>query len=269
MSILSKLLSLKPIDEKIVQAIVQAVALPAVEIDSAGLGADLAAVKWSSQRLQGPSSPRRQSPTQRKRRAATVRTHAAKLFAALGPAVEEAEARDELWRNLCGLQPDADLPPLQLRVEAFAEFLDILQLLARDAAETLSAAGAEIENVKERKKLGDSNPAWARSVSLWSPPATVSWIIAFELAPIFKAHFGREARAPTPSQAVKDRTPRGPFVQFVQAVQQHLKLFPDQESVSPHTIAEALSIRKHEAEEQARAAARVQTFLQGDPRRTF
>lgn len=89
MSILSRLLSLEPIDENIVQAIVVSVALPAAKIDFAVLGADLAEAKWSSLRLQGPSSPRKQTLTQRKRSAATVRTHAAKLFEALGPAVED------------------------------------------------------------------------------------------------------------------------------------------------------------------------------------
>ncbi len=269
MSILSELLSLEPIEEKIVQAIVQAVALPAVEIDSAALGADLAAVKWSSQRLQGPSSPRKQSPTKRKQRAATVRTHAKTLFAALDSAVEEAEARDELWRNLCGLQPDADLPPLQLRVEAFAEFLDILRLLAQDADQTLSAASAEIQSVKERKKMEDSNPAWARFVGLWRPPKAVSWFIAFELAPIFERHFGRKARASTPSQAARDRTPRGPFVQFVLAVQQHLRLFPNNGSVSAHTVADAVAIRKFRSDEQGRADARVRSLLQGESHRKF
>jgi hypothetical protein len=270
MSILSKLLALEPIDEDIVQAIVEAVALRGVKIDFAALGADLAGAKWSSQRHRGKeSSPPKQSATQRKRRAATVRTHAAKLFDALGPAVEEAEARDELWRNLCGLQPDADLPPLQLRVDAFAEFLDILRLLARDADQALSAAGAEIETVKSRKKLEDSNPGWARFVRLWSPPDTVSWIIAFELAPIFETHFKKKATASTPSQAAEDRTPQGPFVRFVRAVQQHLNLFPDQESVSPHTIAEALAIGKSRKAEQARADARVRSLLQGESHRNF
>jgi hypothetical protein len=267
MSILSQLLALQPVDESIVGAIVEAVALPAVKIDFAALGADLSAAQWSSQRLQGKSSLRKQSPTQRKRRAETVRTHAAKLFAALGPAVEEADARDEFWRKFCGLQPDQDLPPLPLRVEAFAEFLDILQFLALDADQTLSAAGAEIQNVKERKKMEDSNPAWARFVGLWGPPETVSWIIAFELAPIFETHFKKKTTASTPSQAAEDRTPRGPFVRFVRAVQQHLKLFPDQESVSPHTIAEALAIRKSRKAEQSRADARLRHLLQGDPRK--
>lgn len=263
MSILSKLLSLEPIDEKIVQAIVVSVALPAVKIDFAALGADLAGAKWSSQRLQGPSSPRKLSASQRIRRAATVRTHAAKLFAALGPAVEEAEARDELWRNLWGLQPDADPPTLQLRVEAFAAFLSILQLLARDADQTLSAAGAEIQSVKEQKKVADSNPAWARFVSLWTPPKTVSWIIAFELAPIFETHFGRKATASTPSQVAEVRTPQGPFVRFVRAVQQHLNLFHDQGSVSPHTVVDALKMRKSRKADEVRADASTQAFLQG------
>ena len=154
MSILSKLLSLEPIDEKIVQAIVDSVALRGVKLDFAALGADLAEAKWSSQRLRGKkSSPPKQSATQRIRSAATVQTHAAKLFATLGSALEEAETRDGLWRNFCGLQPDEDLPPLALRVEAFAEFLEILQLLTRDADQTLAAAGAEIETVKARKKM--------------------------------------------------------------------------------------------------------------------
>jgi hypothetical protein len=198
MSILSRLLSLEPIDEKIVQAIVDSVALRSAKIDVAALGADLAEAKWSSLRLEGPLSPRKQTSTQRKQRAATIRTHAAKLFAALGSAAEEAEARDELWRDLCGLQVDEQLPPLPLRVEAFAEFLDILQLLTRDADKALSAAGAEIQSVKEQKRIQDSNPAWARFVRLWSPPKTVTWTIAFELAPIFERHFKRKATAATP-----------------------------------------------------------------------
>ena len=261
MSILSKLLALEPIDENIVGAIVKAVALPAVKVDFAALGADLAGAKWSSQRLRGKkSSPATQSATQRKRIASTVKTHASKLFVALGSVVEEAETRDRLWRNLCGLQPDEDLPPLPSRVEAFAEFLDILQFLALDADQALSAAGAEIQNVKRQR----SNRHWASFVRFWSPPKTVTWLIAFDLAPIFETHFGRKARASTPSQAAKDRTPRGPFVRFVQAVQLHLNLFPDQETVSPHTVAEALAIRKHEADAQARAEARLRPFLQGD-----
>ncbi|VFU10495.1 hypothetical protein [Methylocella tundrae] len=267
MSVLSQILAFQPVDECIVGAIVEAVALPAVKIDCAALGADLAAAQWRSQRLQGKSSPRKQSPTQRKRRAETVRTHAAKLFNALGPAVEEAATRDELWRNLCGLQPDEDLPPSPLRVEALGQFLDILQLLALGSDRTLSAAGAEIQTVKVRKRMEDSNPAWARLVDLWSPPKTVTWIIAFDLAPVFEAHFKKKATASTPSQATEDRTPQGPFVRFVRAVQQHLKLFPDQESVSPHTVAEALAIRKHEADEQGRIDARLRPFLQGDSRK--
>lgn len=113
------------------------------KIDFTSLGADLGEAKWSARRLQETSSSQKQSPTLRKRRAATVKTHATKLFAVLGPAVEETVTRDQLCRGLCGLQQYEDLPPLPLRVEAFAEFLDIFQLLALDANQALSAAGAE------------------------------------------------------------------------------------------------------------------------------
>jgi hypothetical protein len=128
-------------------------------------------------------------------------------------------------------------------------------------------ANGKIHSTKETEKLFGSSPGLAKLRDLWNSPRSVSWIIAWELAPIFKRHFGRRATASMPSEASGVRTPQGPFVRFVQSVQQNLKLFPGQESVPPHTIDSALRKSKTQRDEQARADARVGPLLQGDLQR--
>jgi hypothetical protein len=132
--------------------------------------------------------------------------------------------------------------------KAIGEFLLSLRFLIRDADQIISEANAEIRQGRKAKKPLESSPPPLDSLgSLFSgdnPPETVSWTIAWELAPIFEERFCENATASTPSEASKDRTPGGPFVRFVQAVQQNLDVFPGQDAVSPHTIASALARTK-------------------------
>jgi len=263
MSILSKILALEPVDENIVKAIVQAVGLPTDKIDFAALGEDLAGARMNGQWTHQISSPAKVPPSKRRLHAEKVRSHAKKLLASLVP-TDENDGRYEFWQLIDSRQKTQELPNPKACPKKFGLFLHFILLVIRDADQIISAADAEIQSSKDLETIRASSPSFAELHDLWSPPQTVPSIVAWDLAPIFEAHFGRKARASTPSQAAADRTPQGPFVQFVQAVQQHLKLFPDQESVSPHTIAQGLAFRKSRNAEQARADARVQALLQGD-----
>jgi len=193
--------------------------------------------------------------------AKTIRGHAEKLFSALS-STHEVDARFEFWKLILSRQQDEGL-------KALTEFLLFLRLLIRDADQIISGADAEIQEKKNAEKLLESSPGIARSLHLfyplYNPPETVSWIIAWELAPIYEKHFRRRATTSTPSQAAGKRTPRGPFVQFMQADQQHLNLFPGEENpVSPETIATALARTKSQREEQALKDDGVRKLLQGE-----
>jgi len=257
MSLLSKMLkALEPVDEDIVKKIVNAVDLAPDKLDLAALGADLAVPRSSAVRSREMSTSRKIPPSERREHAKTIRTHAEKLFSALS-STDEVDARFEFWRLILIRQQYEGF-------KALSEFLLFLRLIIRDADQIISAADAEIQSIKVRKKLHVSTPPSLALGSFHSPPS-VSWVIAWELAPIFEKHFQRNATTSTPSEAYDDRTPRGPFVQFVQAVQQQLNLFPGTENpVSPQTIATALARTKSQREEQAPRDDRVRDLLQGE-----
>ena len=240
MSGLLKLLeALKPVDEDVVKRIVQAVGIAADKMDLASLGKDLAVLRARGLYACEMSSSRKVAPTQRKRHAESVRSHADKLLSALSPA-HEFDTRVWFLSLFCRRQHDKG-------PKAIGELLLSLRFLIHDADQIISEANAEIRQGGKAKKPLESPPPLDSLGSLFSrynPPDTVSWTIAWELAPIFKNHFCKNATASTPSEASKDRTPRGPFVQFVQAVQQNLFVFPGQDAVSPHTIASALARTK-------------------------
>jgi hypothetical protein len=256
MSLLSKLLkALEPVDEDILKKIVQAVDLAPDKLDLTALGADLAVPRASAVWPREMSTSRKIPPSEQRKHAKTIRTHAEKLFSALS-STDEVDARFEFWRLISSRQQDEGL-------KALSEFLLFLRLLIRDADQIISAADAEIQTIKVRKKRLVSTPPSLALGSFHSPPSA-SWIIAWELAPIFEKHFRKKATTSTPSEAHDDRTPRGPFVQFVQAVQQQLNLFPSEENlVSPQTIATALARTKSQRAERALRDTCVRDLLQG------
>ena len=248
MSLLSKLLEvLKPVDEDIVKKIVQAVDRASGKVDLAALGADLALLGAKRELPRAKLSSRKRSPTKRKLHAETVRSHAEKLLSALSP-THAFDTRLEFWNMF--YRREGDEGP-----KAIDEYLLFLKFLIHDADQIISEANTEIKKGKKTSKpLKSSPPSSLHSLfSQDTPLETVSWTIAWELAPIFEKHFCKKATASTPSQASKDRTPRGLFVQFVQAIQQNLDVFPGQDAVSPQTIASALSRTKSQRREWAKS----------------
>jgi hypothetical protein len=259
MSRLLKLLeALKSVDEDVVKRIVQAVGIATDKVNIAALGADLARLRVRGE--QSRDTPSKISPTKRKRHAESVRSHAEKLLAAL--TAHEFDTCVEFWSVFCSRQHDEGS-------KAIGKLPLSLRFLIHDADQIISEANAEIRQGRKAKKPLESSPPLLDSLgSLFSrdnPPETVSWTIAWELAPIFKKHFREEATASTPSEASKDRTPKGPFVRFVQAVQQNLDAFPGQDAVSPHTIASALARTKSQrlawAKSRRDEEARVDAIL--------
>ncbi|WGJ15425.1 hypothetical protein QEV83_03850 [Methylocapsa sp. D3K7] len=225
--------------------IVEAVGLTAVNVDLAALGADLDRLRVSAEQIRHTSSSRKVFPTKRKRHAETVKSHAKKLLSALSSS-HEIDTLLEFLSPFYRRHQDGS-------PKAYGELMLSLSSLIQDADQIISEANAEIQQGKEAGKLPESSPPpfySLRSLFWHNPHASVSWIIAWELAPIFKKHFGKEATASTPSEGAEDRTPRGAFVQFVQAVQNYLKLFPGINAVSPHTIATALGRTKSQRDEQ-------------------
>ncbi|MGC2224975.1 MAG: hypothetical protein WA624_22740, partial [Methylocella sp.] len=214
--------------------------IAADKTDLASLGKDLAVLRARGLYACEMSSSRKVAPTQRKRHAESVRSHADKLLSALSPA-HEFDTRVGFLSLFCSHQHDKG-------PKAIGELLLSLRFLIRDADQIISEANAEIPQGRKAKKPLESSPPPLDSLgslfSRYNPPETVSWTIAWELAPFYKNHFCKNATASTPSEASKDRTPRGPFVRFVQAVQQNLDVFPGQDAVSPHTIASALARTK-------------------------
>ena len=188
MSVLSKLLALEPVDEHIVKMIVEKVDSPPDEMDFAELGADLAEGRMSGQWAYQISSPGRVSPGKRRDHAKKVRTHAEKLFDSLAP-TDANDGRHEFWHLIESRQHDQELPDRNVRPKQLEQILHFLQLVIRDADQIISAADADIENNKEIKGLRDSSAGLARIHDLFGLPKTVSAIIAWNLAPIFEAHF--------------------------------------------------------------------------------
>lgn len=222
------------IDEDIVKQIIHAVRLPADDLG--GLGKDLAWLRSNADWHRELTGSRKIPPSQRKTHAKSIKSHAEKLYSVLC-FTREDDAWVQFWGLIYNREHDESLKSL-------SEFLKFLRALIADADQIISDADAEIQNTK-KNKLRDPSSTEAQLHRLFSPPRTISWIVARELAPIFEKHFGRKATVSRPSEAAADRTPRGPFVRFVNAAQLHLKLFPEmQKQVSAETIASALAETK-------------------------
>jgi hypothetical protein len=184
MSRLLKLLeAVKPVDEDVVKRIVQAVRIATDKGNIAALGADLARLRVRGE--QSRDTPPKISPTKRKRHAESVRSHADKLLSALTPA-HEFDTRVKFWSLFCSRQPDEG-------PKAIGELLLSLRFLIHDADQIISEANAEIRQGRKAKKPLESSPPPLDSLgslfSRYNPPETVSWTIAWELAPIFEKNF--------------------------------------------------------------------------------
>ncbi|HUI22673.1 MAG TPA: hypothetical protein VLZ74_16765 [Methylocella sp.] len=243
---------LNPVREDITKRIVRAVNMDA-NVDLAALGASLASFKASRVTPGATSSSSKIPPFKLKRHANTIKSHAERL-------IQEIDIFAEF------LFPCSDVDKRKMIVTGLRTYLDDL---ARRADRIILEAQRGIERSKALKTPLQRSPSTYNS--LFSGPGqskTVSWLIAWELAPIYEAHFHKPATASTPPQTSGDRTPRGPFVRFVQAVQENLNVFPDQGSISAHTISTALAETKSErvAWKKTREdfKARMAEFLQGE-----
>lgn len=251
------------VDEETIVAIARRVTSSTADIDLVALRNDLCALKANAPHP-------RTAPSERRRQAAKIKQHAQKLFDAY--CSTDGKFFREWFNAICNPVDDKYLE----RVEAFVvnqrACLIFLIHLTQASDKIIAAANEEIL-AQNRSKNDTRCPELAAIIrEATHPPQDASSIIAFKLAPIYERHFHKRATTSTPAETASDRTPRGPFVRFVQAIQEHLRIFPDLEQVSPHTIATALNRTKNERKKRAEAEAAAKESLQslqGELRKIF
>jgi hypothetical protein len=246
------------VDGNTTKLIVQQVNSPADKIDIEALRSDLSGLN-ASIKFSPKSQPSKMCATDRRKRAKTIQLHAEKLFNALS---DDEEFFDDLWRLMCDPTDTEYLGRLDALTDEQKKLSRFVLRLGRSAKQVMAAADEEIQASKHKKEIYANNPALTELRGLFGQRFDAHSIIAFGIAPLFEKHFGRKATAVTPSQGGRDRIPAGPFVQFVQAIEQHLHLISDSGTVSPHTVAKVLLRTKEERDRRRRLQSDGRAALQ-------
>jgi hypothetical protein len=191
------------------EKIVAATGVPRNLVDMSGLNDDLSAFLLEKQ-LNKDEKPR-PSRSARKTALKSLNSHAEKLLAALGD--DSAHLR--------GAVSDNNEAQTFLRV--------LLRLIA---------------NSKRGIDSVDSEDDLKSYLQLFFPrKEPASRVIVDILAPMFERRFQKEATYSSWEGKDGDRTPKGPFVNFVIAIDEHLRPVSSKGKISPSSIAKAIDSR--------------------------